>query len=323
MQGNAMAIDLKNLAGELFTAIEDRANKTKKASLVVKVGLIAIGSAFVAIAQFAQFGEDGPTGWQIAGILAAVVVAIGAVFVVLTEDDAPKEMNIAQRAVEAARQIEEEYSEFTESQLQLEMAINIYTAIKLMREVIERTVVQGTRSDDIVRLMFEVADRNIPISVGFEQADQWTICAYRALPIANGRMELKCIAHDRAVKCSIDEARTWEEGIGVAGICYSNAVEIIVPDMQAADIGSVFNIGGRSRNYDASRYRSIIAVPISIGQQERPWGVVTATSDRPFHFSPEDAPGIKTSEGVRSLAGMIALAIAVAPTQKSAFETSQ
>jgi GAF domain-containing protein len=147
--------------------------------------------------------------------------------------------------------------------------------------------------------------------MGFEQADRWTICVfYGDIDQREGRRVLRCVAHARAIECDISEARTWPEGVGVGGVAYANAREVIVPDLVDEAMGTVFDLGDRKRSYDEERYRSLAAVPILVDRGEKPWGVVIATNDRPHHFNVEGT-GVRTVEAVRALAGMVALAVSV------------
>lgn len=306
-----IASDLSEVSARLFKSMRDRSIKSRRAALFVKAGLIGVGSAFATIAQFMQFGPDGPTAWQLIGIVASVIVAIGAAFVVLTEDDASKEMLVAHEALEKAREIQEESERYRENEKAIERAVNLYSAISIMRGALERATVNKRVPDDVIVAMMDLAARNLPIAMGFQQSDQWTICMYKAVQQPSGKYLLQCIAQDRAIKCSTADARSWPEGVGVAGISFSNAREVIVPDLQAHEFGSVFNVGSHERTYDSSRYRAIVAVPVLVDKQKIPWGVAVATSDRPYHFYQYAEPGIKTFEAVRALAAMAALAVAI------------
>ncbi|HEX8300721.1 GAF domain-containing protein [Sphingomonas sp.] len=179
--------------------------------------------------------------------------------------------------------------------------------------MLERAAVTDrVKIEDVLSAFMDTTLRSLPISMGFQQADRWTICVYRAsLNPQTDRYDLICVAHNRAIKCNASEARPWSEGIGVSGISYSNRSEIIVPNLQSASLGSMFNLAAGARDYDDERYRSIVSVPVKVDGQDRPWGVVVATSDRVDHFTPDDETGLKTTEPVRSLAGMVALAAAM------------
>ena len=113
---------------------------------------------------------------------------------------------------------------------------------------------------------------------------------------------LRCIAHLRKIPCEIGEARAWPEGVGVAGIAYSMNHEIIIQDMSSADALAMFDLKTLTREYDKVRYASMVAVPINVGTNPKPWGVAVVTSDRANHFSSEPSYGVATAEPIRAIA---------------------
>ena len=273
---------------------------------------VAAGSAVMGVTQYLQ-SELGKTltPIQVAGIAASVVVFVGAVFVLITEDDASEELSTARRASEELREAQDAIDAYSVYDEIIDKQISLYQTLSVMRGVIERSVVTGDTLNNAVRLLLQLTDRLLPVALGFAQADHWTICIYRAEPNHSGRDKLVCAAHNRAIMCDISEARDWEEGVGVSGIAYANRQEVIVPNMHAAGLGSVFNIAAGARGYDSERYRSMAVVPIKVDGQQKPWGVVVATNDRYNHFTLDESVGLQTAEAVRAVAGMVALAVAV------------
>ena len=303
---------LKQLGDEIAGLFVRRARKFKNASLFAKIALISIGSAISAIAQFTEFGEDGPTGWQAAGIGASIVVAVGGIFVWLTEEDGPEELSTAHKAVERAREALTGYEAFYEVADENDRLVYLIQAIYLMRNVLEAASVSHLDEDALGRTLLQACDRSLPISMNFQQSDQWTIGVYKAVPTQGDRRELRCIATKRAFEADPKSARSWKEGTGIAGVSFSIQEEVIIPDLQAEGISSVFGAAGNERRkYDAERYRSMIAVPIMVDGDNVPWGIVSATNDRVNHFSAEQANGLSTLEGARALAGMMALGVAI------------
>ena len=182
-----------------------------------------------------------------------------------------------------------------------------------MRGIIEQFVARSVTDEiKIVDEMMRAASRLLLIALGFKQSHLWTLCVYKAVndPQTNG-VNLVCVAKNRAIDCDITEARIWPAGIGTVGMAYANAREIIVPDMQAVELGSTYDLGDMARADDKGRYRSIATVPILVAGGNKPWGVVVATSDQPHHFYVDEETGVRTSEAVRSLASMVALAVVV------------
>jgi hypothetical protein len=311
-ESEEVRVRLKKLADELGEVFVERAAKFKRASLFAKIAFISIGSAVAAIAQLAQFPSTGPTAWQIAGIGASVIVAVGGIFVWITEDDAPRELSMARKAVEKAREALVGYQELYEIASENDRLVYLIQAIYLMRSVIEQAAGSSTTETRMAHLVLEACDRSLPIAMGFQQADQWTLGVYEARPLDGTRRELVCVATKRAIGCDPTTARKWKEGTGIAGVSYSVRDEVIIPDLQAEGISSVFGTATNEvRDYDTERYRSMVAVPIMVGKDVEPWGVVAATNDRVAHFSTSQRNGLSNVEGARALANMIALGAAV------------
>lgn len=230
-----------------------------------------------------------------------------------TEKDASKELEAARAAVETARDLQKEAEKINLITSDLRRSFELYTAMKTMREIVEQHVlVSGSSTQNIIDNFYELASRSLLIAIGFDLEEHWTVCVYKAGPDANGRVELSCIQHERSDKCDIKSARKWPEGVGVAGYAYTNRKSIFVPDLESPELGSTFDLGVKARDYDPVRYRSIGAVPIRLAASDPPWGVVVATSSRPGHFAGKNKlGGVQPEEGIRALAGMVALAIAV------------
>lgn len=304
---------LRDLRDRLNTTVVDRLKKARRASLFVKISLLAVASAIVAVAQLAQvpLGSTLNT-WQVTGIAASFFVAVGAVFIAITEDDASKELAIAADTIEQAQQYQDTIEELNDIFSSLDRTIELYQAVMSMRSSIE-AMIASKISDDVAAAstLLTVSGRSLAIAMDFAQSDQWTICVFKAEIGADSRAQLRCIAHTRAIDCDLDKARVWDEGVGIAGVSYSNGGEVIIPDMTADGLRTVFaSPKAEVRDYDDERYRSMAAMPIVVDGMERPWGIVVCTSDQAGHFQPDGTTGAKTHEGGRALSGMIALAVA-------------
>lgn len=319
-----MASSLDQISVRLATSARGLAKRSRRASLFVKVALLGLGSTVVAIAQFSDFGKDGPSSAQIAGIIAAIVVAAGAVFVVLTEEDAGSQLALAHDAIEKARDVEAAYESVGELYAEMDRLIYLYQAQSLMRGALEAIAVSSHSEESAARSVMQSAQRLLPIVLAFAQADQWTVGVYQAIPSDElGKADLKCIAHKRAIECDAKEARVWKEGTGIAGVAYANATEIVVPDLQSEGMRSVFGTAANeSRAYDQERYRSMVSIPIKVQGLKRPWGVVNATNDKAGHFSAAASDGVRPDEGARALANMVALAVAIVRSRPARSEGS-
>jgi GAF domain len=153
--------------------------------------------------------------------------------------------------------------------------------------------------------MLKQARRALFLAHGFEMNDFHTICVYQRVMGSDGRPELVCRAHIRAIDCELALARVWKEGIGVAGTALAKATEVVVPDLTAPELGTLYNLREK-KDEDDTRYRSIVAEPISLDGSGALWGVLIATSSRAGHFSVQDRSYVNVTE---ALAGMISLAV--------------
>ena len=307
--------DLSEIGKTLRDQLKKQAGRFGRASLFVKLVLVAGFTAIAGIMQFFQFPPTGPEPSQLIGIVSTIVVAVGVAFVVFTEQDSGEQLALAQSAINAARDIQSEFNIIDEFEDDIDRLIELFQAFNVMRGAIERlTAIANPDENEVVKNLLKACERSLAIAMDFAQSDLWTIGIYRALPCPNeiNRAILQCVAHKRAIECETSSARVWKEGTGIIGVAYANNDEIIVPDLRIEGMRAVFGTSANvARPYDQERYRSMVAVPINVQGMTKPWGVVTATSDRISHFSYDGEPGVRPDEGARVLANMVALAIAV------------
>lgn len=305
----------KETSSALIAAITKRGLELRRASMFVKIALVAVFAAVAGIAQFMQFPASGPSSSQVVGIMASLIVAIGSIFVMLTEEDASSALALAHKANEQAREIENDLEFISSIEMDRDRLIELYQALNVMRGLIEQATALPTVEEEVlVASLLNAAERSLPIALDFAQSDLWTIGIYKAYPDEEnpGKVVLKTIAQKRAINCEISEARVWKEGTGIMGVCYSSGDEIVVPDLQADGTKAVFGTSANeARPYDVVRYRSMAAVPINVVKLSKPWGVVTVTTDRVGHFHPDGDVGVRPDEAARALANMVALAVAM------------
>jgi hypothetical protein len=273
---------------------------------VVKFVTVA-GGAVATVAQLVP-------GYNVAGIVGAALAALGAAMIIVMESDASSDLELARKALARARQYDDEVSQYERREANLTRATELYSAMNLMRGVIERGLsLPDFTAVKMAEQCLDLTKRELSIAFGFLREEHYTICIYMAeKDQESGKVILRLVAQDRSVPCKIADARTWPEGIGVTGAAYATRAEIIIPDLLAPELGSAFALKGNMSTADHQRYRSIVAAPISVGEKEPPWGVVTATSGRAGRFSTVKDGGVQTAEALRALAGMTALALACA-----------
>lgn len=301
---------MRELRKDVTDLLLKRVGRIRLSFVFLRVALLVLS----AIAGWAAIEQSSPTDphsiWPFLGKSACVLIFVVALTLLFGDGDPAAELKKAHIALDKAEELEL-YRPHVDANLHEISRLNyLLVSIQAMRSVIEQALRKNiSNCDAIIQIMFATAKRTLPISINFDISDEWTICVYKAEYKTNAPDDLKCIAHNRAIDCELDKARTWAEGVGVAGICYANRREVIVPDLRADNLGNLFNVDANQRTYDETRYRSFAVVPILLDTNSKPWGVVVATSSKPGHFSPHSEPGLNTAEAVRILAGMIALAI--------------
>ncbi|HWM48666.1 MAG TPA: hypothetical protein VNR11_17315 [Xanthobacteraceae bacterium] len=294
------------LKAALIAAFEGYSRALYRASKFAKIALVIGGAAIatIALAIDIAHANDEISGWTIAGLAGAFMVAVGSIFDAIRETDAASALSIAARAIDELNDHEEFDGAVTRG-------LDLYNSMDVMRGAIEQSLdLPDVAATSIVQTCLSAASNSLLGAFDFGIKDIWTVCVFMAQTEADsGKMILRCVAHLRKIPCELSEAREWPQGVGVAGIAYSMNHEIIIKDMSSPDAVAMFNLGTMARDYDKERYASMVAVPITVGTSPRPWGVAIATCDRPNHFSPEPSYGVATTEPVRAIAAMAALAV--------------
>lgn len=307
-----MEDEIIQLYDRVTATANERASLTRRASLFVKGLLVTVGAFIAGVAQFATWKPGTPPEpAQIIGIAACIIILIGGFFVLLTEEDATKALAVAHEATKKSLIAGQQYDSYYELEEQFERLIELYQAARIMTTAVEQSTDVAVGAEAKIALdMMELAGRSLSISAGFQQNDRWTICIYQHVQDAQGA-HLLCAAHKRAIECKIESARKWPIGSGAAGLAFTRGKEIIIPDMQAAEMRPLLNTDGQDRATDDDRYKSMVVVPITVRGRATPWGVVTATNDRVDHFNYTDEGGLKHEEPIRLLAEFMSLAISV------------
>lgn len=311
--------ELSALATEISGFISARAKRFFYASNFVKVVFVIGGSVLAGVMHF--YDTDKLSTSNIVGICASILVGIGGVLLIIVDRDTSLDLDAARRAIEQAAEkqlvLDQEESAAFEQEREYDSALNraieLYAAMDQMRNVVHSVLVAADVDETgAIDSLLEVSSRSLTIASGFMLNEHWTIGVYKAEANATSqRTVLRCVAHLRSIPCAIAHARVWPEGVGVGGAAYASGVEIVVPDVLSEEMGNRYDISTMAKLDDRVRYRSLAAIPVTAGTdpQSRPWGVVVATSDRPNHFYADHRTGIRTIEGARALAGMVAVVI--------------
>jgi hypothetical protein len=309
-------MDLKELKTELLSAFESYAAAVFRASKFVKIALVIGGALAATIAlalDIAQANHE-ISAWTITGLAGAALVAIGSTFDAFRETDASKALATAHKAFDAAiereQQLEVLFQEGGQFENAVDRGLDLYNSMDVMRGAIEQSLDLDVPVTSIIQTCLSAASNSLLGAFDFGIKDIWTICVFKAeIEKESGKVMLRCIAQLRKIPCALSESRVWPEGVGVAGAAYSMNHEIIMEDMSSPDAEATFKLRELSRDYDKERYASMVAVPISVGTNSKPWGVAVVTSDQANHFSREPSYGPATAEPIRAIAAMTALAV--------------
>ena len=310
-------MDWEKLKADLVSAFEDYSKAVFRGSKFIKIILIIGGALAVAISLGIDVAHanDGISAWTMLGLFGAVAVALGSIFDALRETDASRAIALAHRAMENAdqrgRELDEVVEDFDRFDDAVTRGLDLYNSMDVMRGAIEQSLdLPDINAPSIIRTCLSAAENSLLGAFDFDIKDLWTICVFMAQrEKESDKVVLRCVAHLRKIPCDLSATRAWPEGVGVAGIAYSMNKEIIIKDMTSPDTVALFDLRNMGRDYDKARYASMVAVPITVGTNPKPWGVAVATSDQNSHFSPEQSYGVATVEPVRAIAAMTALAV--------------
>lgn len=268
----------------------------------------AIGACILGIAKFASWNAD-------ISYVAAIIVFLATAFILWGDRSASTTLSEARNAMDKALEQEKELetgrrkSEAAERAYaaELERLSHFQAARDLARAIFEDVLLSTERKDEIsvINLMLQQSRRQLFLAHGFGMNDFYTLCVYQRVIATDGKAELVCKAHIRAIDCDLSKARVWKEGIGAAGCSLARREEIIVPNLRAAMLGSLYSLPEK-KSGDDSHYGSIVAEPITCDANGEPWGVLVATSSVVGHFSLEDR---SYADVTQSLAGMISLGV--------------
>lgn len=303
----------------LIEAVDGRLRREKRAKKGIVFFFTGVGSALAAAgALFAQdFAWNGAALTAIVGI---VMVLAAAWYQYKTQDETDHLVD-AFSALRMQEEIKADLSAASSISEFFEEAASVYGSLYLVmsngRNVIE-SILEGPKPDEqeAINTLLEHVRQDLLIALGFSPKDIYTVVVYRAeFDPSDGYFWLRCISHERQIKCELSDARRWREGIGVGGMAFARDDEVAAPDILASSAKSLFSLtSGHVRELDYKRYRSLVAVPVNVGNDPKPWGVVLASSDQPNHFlvdgEHDDLMASLRSEALRAFGGMVALAVA-------------
>lgn len=323
------------ISEEISSSISTIVRRQSLVSRVIKIGFIFVGTALSGI--FAVLASEGwpPNKFALIAVAGAVLALVGGVISTIMDVDPMSEIDLARRAAleaEEHQRISARRYEllvlYDRSKKQLE---SLYTTMLGWRHTIEQAAslcsLDGRPSEiDIILQCLDATEQPLRVALDFEMDEFWTLCVYQTQRDKEKEMPfLKCVAHARADTCPIEDARVWPYGVGIGGVALAKFDQVVAPDLDAEEAGSVFRVGGGvdQKPTDSYRYKSMFAVPISVGEDVEPWGVVVATSSRRKHFGKPDVEGVKPEEAVRAVAELSALAVAVCQSNRKSTHSGE
>lgn len=313
---------VSDLIGEVRLLTTAHLHRIFIGGISMKIAVI-IGALVAGVAHGMELAHTNGqiSAWTVAGLVAAIIIALGATYAAITEVNSSKLIASANKAIEEAllfeaqaREHESKTEEFEAERAfrekELDRALQLYNSQHVMTAMLEKCLAVGDKcASDVIQTCLSSAANSLLVAFDFEIEDTYTICIYKAHKTEeSGKAMLRCVADARKIACNRAVAREWPEGVGITGICYSMGNEIIIPDMTAPELGTVFKVKSKARDHDVERYRSMAAIPISGRDGASIWGVAIASSDRPGHFDGM-ADGVSTVEPIRAIAALSSLAV--------------
>lgn len=129
---------------------------------------------------------------------------------------------------------------------------------------------------------------------------------------------LEMLACRRWSRHSEEQAhRRWGRGEGHAGLAFKHGMELVCGDANDPSVNGLITArGDQYRDYDRATYVSFASLPIKLGDEEEPRGVLVATSDQKHRFVTEEealSTGQRdTVEALRTVTDILATMIVVA-----------
>jgi hypothetical protein len=289
-------------------------------ALFVKLVVVAGGACLSGAARFAPLPSAPLDVKDIVGIVGIVGVTaafVGAVALLFLDRGLADSLKLAadsnaelQTVLVKAAHLG---AELAEAEVRDRRHRALRAAASALRDVLEKSLRRSPPDEPaLMQEMLDVALGELQSAMGVLTGDIWTISIYRADP--GLKPVLRRVATRRSNRAEeIQPSRDWGPGQGHIGMTYVHATEVVLEDVADAGIRHLLHApADKEKASDASRYRSIAAVPVVTDGADEPWGVVIATSSRAGQFSPTPlSEGAERAEAMRVFSGLIALAVSI------------
>ncbi len=229
----------------------------------------------------------------VAQLLLLTLIALAGAVLLFTDKSATNVVHDAQDALDERDQAQQALAEaqavIDDLELQLARASRVEDIVDAMRSVVdvaicERVITREKLDEWLIDLLdFPIADKLTLFGIGDEQ---WNFSIYL---FDEATRELHCAACRRPTRKE-EEAphRSWREGEGHVGKAFQGRRPLVCADSTDPNVRGFFDApAGKAMDYDIERYRSLAALPIQ-ASDDRPFGVLVATSAVKGRFDPED-----------------------------------
>jgi hypothetical protein len=124
--------ELKDLDGRVGARLVRRSRLQYLSAGLIKL-VTVVGGTIVTIAQLVP-------GYDVVGLVGAAMAALGAALILIIESDASADLELARIALAKARHFDDDISQYERRETNLTRATELYSAMDLMRGVIERGI---------------------------------------------------------------------------------------------------------------------------------------------------------------------------------------
>jgi len=178
-------------------------------------------------------------------------------------------------------------------------------AIRLMIESVEAAYLKSADVQTSAQQLLKSAKLSLETAVDYETGDILTFTIFRKTgSVADEKMEPIARAWTGESE-NKSLGRTWGPGEGYTGFLWSLArdnrkASLVDPDTQRVGTNK-YKVENVNLEREA-RYRSVVSLPVLVGQNNEIWGIVTATSSRPGVFDHHGDQAIQSVGAVRDIA---------------------
>lgn len=281
-------------------------------------GFVAVGGAMLAAVARAIPGAWG-LGLVVAG---AVVAAAGGGFVVLMDF---KKLEISQDAREAHKAADDaiealavKTGELGAAEERFKEAVTFdrkrlarIEATRLMIESVEAAFLKSADVSKSGQQLLKRAISALRTAVDYRAGDFLTVTLFQKTG-AGAQERMAPIAREWTdEREALQLGRSWKRGRGYTGRLWSLAKDdpfasVVEPDTQKQEAQVRYKVD-KADHAREGRYRSVASFPILVGEDNRIWGVVTVTSDRPGVFDHTGDLPRQSVETVRDIAMVASL----------------